>query len=356
MQPRAIVDIDLKALRHNFAQVKKYAPHSKILAMVKGNAYGHGMIPIAHALPEADFLGVARLEEALQLREAHVTRPIVLMNGVYDDAGLAQACKHKCHLVVHSLEQALLLWESQWKPEFVWLKIDTGMHRYGLSVTEAPKAYQRLRQKMTSDQLGWMTHFACSDNPAHALMSSQLSAFNAFTCEYSEIKSMANSAAIVQFPQTHAEVVRPGLMLYGVSPCSNQTAQAIGLQPVMTFHSEVVALHDLPVGATVGYSATWTAQRPSKIAVIPVGYADGYPQMMPSGTPVLINGRIVKTVGRVSMDTLTVDITDHPGVQRGDVVTLWGNGLPIESVAQSARLSVYAMLTGVTKRAEYRFI
>jgi alanine racemase len=356
MRAHAIADIDLAALRHNFARIKQLAPNSKVLAMVKGNAYGHGMIQVSQALSDADYLGVARLEEALQLREAQITRPIVLMSGVYDEAALQQACQHDCQLVVHSLEQIALLEKSRHRPAFVWLKIDTGMHRYGVAVDKAHQAHQRLLAILPKGQLGWLTHFACSDIPHHPMVLDQMARFQEITHGMSEPKSLANSAAILQYPAAHAEVVRPGLMLYGVSPRRNGTAAEDGLLPVMTLRSEVVALHQVPVGASVGYSATWRALRPSRLAVIPVGYADGYPQSIPNGTPVLVNGQHAKVAGRVSMDTLTVDVTDIANVQIGDSVILWGKGLTIETVAEYSKASVYGLLTGVTKRVEYRFL
>ncbi len=356
MHPCAIVDIDLTALRHNFARVKQLAPHCKILAMVKANAYGHGMIPVAHALPNADYFGVARLEEALALREAHVTRPIVLMSGVYDDTALRQVQHHQLHMVVHSLEQIELLKHSKYLPQYVWLKVDSGMHRYGVAVAEAKMAYEQLRKILPPGHLGWMSHFACSDIPDCPMVLEQIARFEAVTQNTEAPKSLANSAAILQYPETQYDVVRPGLMLYGVSPRQNRTAQEDGLLPVMTLRSEVVALHDVPTGGSVGYAATWHAPKPSRIAVVPVGYADGYPQTMPNGTPVLVRGHRAVIAGRVSMDTLTIDVTHLPDVAIGDAVVLWGKGLPVETIAQFIKGSVYGLLTGVTKRAEYRFL
>lgn len=354
MFTRAVAHINLAALQHNYRQVKRYAPYSKVMAMVKGNAYGHGMVPVAKALAQADYFGVATLEEAMTLRVEGIVQPIVLMSGVYEAEALATLVKLGCQMVIHTQEQLELLQRTRLIPTVLWIKVDTGMHRYGFNEAQARTAYEWLKAE-TRANLRWLSHFACADQAHSEHVAAQLQA-QQWLKAFAEPKSFANSAAIIQYPNSQAEVVRPGLMLYGASPCQQRSAEELGLLPVMTLRAKVVAVHELAAGEAVGYGATWRAQSRCKIAVVSLGYADGYPQAMPSGTPVLVRGQRACTVGRVSMDAMTIDVSEVPHVALGDEVTLWGDGLPVEAVADAAHGSVYGLLTGITQRAHYDFL
>lgn len=348
---RAIAEIDLANLRHNLGVVRKHAQGARILAMVKGNAYGHGMVTAAKHLRDVDYFGVACIEAALALRHSGVMQPIVLTTGFQNPNELKVLLDNQIEPVVFDSIHIKHLCQAEVEsPIRVWLKIDTGMHRLGFDHLEVAEAYEKLRSSSNVSEIVLMTHFACADQENNREVLEQFNRFISITENYDSPKSAANSGAILQYPNTILDIVRPGLMLYGVSPRLERTAEEDGLKPVMTFKSKIIGMHQLEVGDSVGYGSTWKALRPTKIAVVSAGYGDGYPQMAKEGTPVLVHGKTAFLSGRVSMDTMTVDVTDIEDVQLGDDVILWGEGLPIEKVAAAMDASPYALLTGITPR------
>jgi alanine racemase len=354
--------ISLDAWRRNLALLRRAAPKSRLLAVIKANAYGHGAIQAARALEAADAFGVARLGEGVELRQAGVTRPVVLMEGVFSDAELALALQHELDLVVHEPGQLQMLERAATAAgRVIWLKLDTGMSRLGFAPQDAAAAAARLRALPQLGDLRVMTHFACADEPGSPLTDRQRQRFDAALAEIARTGSrpmagLANSAAILDRPDTHGDWVRAGIALYGSSPFGGRSAASLGLEPVMTLGTRVIALRDLQPGDTVGYGATWRAARPTRLATIAAGYADGVPRHLPSGSPVLVDGRRVPLVGRVSMDMVTVDVTEHDDVHVGSEAILWGRGLPVDEVAAAAGTISYELLCGVTRRVAFEYL
>jgi alanine racemase len=345
--------ISRRAWQRNLALLRRTAPTSRMLAVIKANAYGHGAVEAARTL-SADAYGVARLGEGLELRAAGITAPIVLMEGVFSPDELSLALEHRFELVVHSRHQIDWL-ESRVttaavEPIVVWLKLNTGMNRLGFNKVEAPVVAMRLKTLKIVKEIRLMTHLATADESAHPLTARQLACFTAVSAEIPSLRSVGNSAGIIRGAKTQGDWVRTGIALYGCSPTSERTASELGLEPVMSLESEVIALRDLEVGESVGYGATWTAARHTRLAVIAAGYADGVPRGCPSGTPVLVAGHRVSLVGRVSMDMITVDVTDVPNVAIGDRVVLWGLGLAVDEIAKYAGTIGYELLCRVTAR------
>lgn len=352
MSRPAKLTIDLAALKFNLERVRAFAPHSSIIAMVKANAYGHGLIHAASALSSAEALGVACLEEALQLRDAGITQPIFLMEGIFQADELTEVAKHQLSLVVHHLPQVEMLEKTNvTTPLTVWLKINTGMNRLGLTLDDFPKVYERLNAlSYIRKPMGLMTHFAEADSKDPTATQNQIEIFERITKNYTGPRSLANSAAILKWPSAHVDWVRPGLMLYGASPFLDETGLDYGLQPVMTLSSRIIAINHLKKGDKVGYGGTWVAPHEMTIGVVGAGYGDGYPQFTENGAPVLVNQTICPLVGRVSMDMLTVDLREVPDAKIDDPVVLWGAGLPVETVAKCARTSAYELMTRMTRR------
>lgn len=351
------ITLNSVALRNNFARVRELAPNSKILSVVKANGYGHGAKWVAQTLSSSDGFGVAHIEEAKELRESGITQPIILLEGVFDQEELKLAIELKCDLVVHQLEQIELLERLQFDESFaVWLKINTGMNRLGFAIAEVDNSWQRLQACSSVKAVHLMTHFACADTAEAPLNDKQWNAFKPFIDQYEAVASAANSAATVQLPHAQLDWVRPGIMLYGSSPVEGKTAQALGLQPVMNFNARVIALQSVAAGESVGYVARWTAENDSLIAVISVGYGDGYPCHAPEGTPVLVAGQSVPLVGRVSMDMITVDVSHLPQVSVGDKVELWGDNLSVDEVASAVGTIGYELLCKVTERVRRTYL
>lgn len=348
------VEINIAGLLHNLNQVKAYAPGSKIIAMVKANAYGNGSSHVVPILAQQVYaFGVACLEEALAIRSLGVRTHCILFQGVFHPAEWQiVAANHLQSVVHHSLQLQWLLENPLPEKIKIWVKVDTGMHRLGFEPNEIYNILMLLSKcPWVDSEIGLITHLACADeidNPHNEL---QLKIFNSLKLPALNLqKSICNSAAIMSLPSAHAEVVRPGIMLYGVSPFRDQTGPELGLIPVMRFMSAITAIHHYPKGAYVGYGATWKATRPSVVGVVPAGYGDGYPRHIATGTPVWINGFKVPIVGRVSMDMLTIDLTDHPMLQIGDLVELWGENLPVEIVAKAAGTIAYELLCQFSPR------
>lgn len=344
--------IDLVALRHNLKRVRELAPNRSVIAMVKANAYGHGVVRVAQNLPKTEALGVASLEEGMKLREAGVTQPIVLMEGLFNPDELAEAARYAFTLVVHHLEHVEILEKAEITKAFsVWLKINTGMHRLGIDPAQTNEVYERLKKiKAIKQPIGLMTHFAQADAIESAVTLEQINLFQQATAHLEGPRSLANSAAIIAWPAALGDWVRPGLMLYGASPFPNKTGFDHGLKPVMTLSSRLIAITHVKKGGRVGYGGVWTAPEDMSVGVVGVGYGDGYPQFANNGTPLLVNGVKCPLVGRVSMDMLTVDLRNQPNAKIGDPVTLWGAGLPVELVAMHSNTSAYEILTRMTPR------
>lgn len=344
--------IDLAALQYNLERVHQLAPGRKVIAMVKANAYGHGIVRVAQALSNADAFGVASLEEGVMLREAGIIQPIVLMEGLFYPEELAEAARHDFTLVIHHMPCIEILENAGGVNRFnVWLKINTGMHRLGFDPCEVSKIYERLNSiQAVRKPIGLMTHFAEADAAGNSSTQHQIDLFNQLTASFSGPRSLANSAGIIAWPTAHGDWVRPGLMLFGASPMPNKTGLDHDLKPVMTLWSRIIAITHVKKGGKVGYGGTWTAPEEMDVGIIGVGYGDGYPQFAKNGTPVLINGIESQLVGRVSMDMLAVDLRKQPQAKIGDQVTLWGADLPVERVALHNNTSAYEILTRMTPR------
>jgi alanine racemase len=352
---RAVVDA--AALRHNLQQVRRVAPQSRVMAVIKANAYGHGMVPAAKALADADGFAVARLGEGLALRAAGLTNRILLLEGVFNAEQLAAAAQARFELMVHSAEQLELLEALSGDTQVTaWIKIDSGMNRLGFRLEDFAEAYARLRRnRHVHADPTLVTHLASADDRRAPQTKQQLEAFSAATVGLAGARSIANSAGVLAWPGARADWVRPGLMLYGVSPFPSGTGAELGLRPAMTLCTEVIAIKNVRAGETVGYGGAWTAPRDTRMAVVAAGYGDGYPRMSGAGTPVLVNGRRAALVGRVSMDMLTVDVTDVPAVAVGDPVVLWGSEIPVEEVAAHAKAIAWDLLCGVSQRVPVEF-
>jgi alanine racemase len=344
-------ELDLGALRHNVSVARQLAPHSKMLAVVKANAYGHGAPIIATALQsQVDALGVACLEEALELRDCGVTSPVLLLEGVFEETEISTAAQLGLWVTIGNEQQLKWLEDAKLTtPLHCWLKVDTGMNRLGVAPKQAGDCHRRLTASVNATtHIVTYTHFATADDVTSQKTHDQIARFDALSLD--ALRSAANSAGVLAWPQAHYEWVRPGYMLYGNSPLLVEHANARSLKPVMTLTSAVISVRDVPTGETVGYDATWIAERASKIATVAIGYGDGYPRQAPNGTPVLINGQRASLAGRVSMDMITVDVTDLPQVQLGDEVVLWGKGLSLAEVAHCANTIGYELTTRMPAR------
>jgi alanine racemase len=345
-------EISAAALRGNLARIRELAPSSRVMAVVKANAYGHGLVPTALCLADADAFAVARLEEALALRGAGVRKPIVLLEGVFNAEQLAEAARQSLEVVLHEEEQIALLEQFAGPHRFTaWLKIDTGMNRLGFRPAQVERALARLvALGERLHELRLLTHFASADERNSALTALQIERFGVLVGGRTHARSLANSAAVFALPEAHAQWVRPGLALYGVSPFADQVGASLGLQPAMRLLTTVIAVRDVRAGETVGYGATWRAARDSRVAIIAAGYGDGLPRALPNGTPVLVGERRAALVGRVSMDMIALDVTDAGAVRMGDIATLWGPELPVEEIAAHAGTIAYELLCGVSQR------
>jgi alanine racemase len=345
--------IRLSALRHNLALARRHAPKSKIWAVVKADAYGHGLVRVARALADADGYALLDLNEAVRLREAGISKPILLLEGVFQPADLALVDRHALAIVVHDLEQILMLERTRISSQIaVVLKLNTGLNRLGFAGAQIRTAYSRLEASGKAAAISLMTHFADADGASG--VAAQMVRFAEFTAGLKGEATLANSAAILRHPETHADWVRPGIMLYGCSPFADQSAKVLGLQPAMTLASEIIAVQELKPGDRVGYGGTFEARDAMRIGAVACGYADGYPRHAPGfpdrNTPIVVAGKRTATVGRVSMDMLCADLTAIPEARVGSPVTLWGEGLPADEVAASAGTVSYELLCALAGR------
>lgn len=350
MRPASAV-IDLAAVRHNLARARALAGQARIVAVVKADAYGHGAARILPALASAGMLGVACIEEALALREAGAVQPILLLEGVFAADELAACARHGFEVAVHEPGQLAMLEGARLdRPLTAWLKVDTGMRRLGFAPEAVRVAHPRLAACAAVGTIRLMTHFAHADTPADPMTSVQLERFADVTSGIEAERSLCNSAGLLAWPAAHGQWVRPGVLLYGVSPMAGRTGREEGLRPVMSLRTRLIAVREVRRGERVGYAGVWSAETDTRVGIAAIGYGDGYPRHAPSGTPVLVNGRPATLAGRVSMDMLAIDLADQPRARVGDPVLLWGEGLPVETVAAHAGTIAYELLCGVTRR------
>jgi len=339
----ASIQIDGEALRHNLGRVKAYAPSSKVMAVIKANAYGHDVLTAANFLADADAFAVAMPAEAVALRRAGVTKALVVLQGFANQEELKLCARYELQPVVHQLWQAEMLYTASRFSLDVWLKIDTGMHRLGVSLDVVDEAYQTLKSSATVHSIQFMSHFANADDPDHSLNNIQLESFLKVISKYNAGCSIANSAAIVSNANSHLEWVRPGIMLYGTSPLLECSAEELDLKPVMQFETRLAAIQQVRKGEAIGYGSTWQCPEDMPVGVVAAGYGDGYPRHAPSGTPVWINEHLCPSVGRVSMDSICVDLRGVDA-RHGDRVVLWGRELSVDTVARHAGTISYEVL------------
>jgi alanine racemase len=353
-----VATVDLTALRHNYLLAKQCAPQRRAFAVVKANAYGHGAREAVTALQEiADGFAVACLEEAEEVRLSAPDARILLLEGCFEPAEYLRAAELGLDVAIQDQRQAdWLLAADLPRPLNVWLKLDSGMHRLGFTLEDLRQCHARLKGQAPVGELNLISHFACADERGHVLTELQLERYSELLTLAFDNCSLANSAAVLTLPQAHMAWIRPGIMLYGATPFAELSAQELGLRPVMTLTGALIAVRDVPEGESVGYGASWVAQRASRIGTVSCGYADGYPRTAPFGTSVVIRGQRVPLAGRVSMDMLAVDLTDLPQAQLGDAVELWGAQLPIDELAQACGTIGYELLTKVTGRVPRRYV
>ncbi len=354
--------IDTAALTHNVNVIRQYAAHQDIWIMVKANAYGHGMLAVARALaPLVTGFGVARIDEALLLCQQKIVKPILLLEGYFSLAELEQIAKLQLHTVVHSIAQLELIEQYNAKqhkdlsaPISVWLKIDTGMHRLGFLPEQVSEVIERLTLcESVAKPLNFMSHFSSADEKDSDFTKAQISLFEKMTKGLAGKKSIAASSGCFNWPTSLYDAVRPGISVYGISPMEALNGQDLGLKPVMSMTSSLIAVRDVAKGGKVGYGASWQAKSDTRLGVVAMGYGDGYPRLAPTGTPMLVNGRKVPIVGRVSMDMITVDLGANATDKVGDEVILWGEGLPVEEVARHIGTLGYELVTQIMPRVKY---
>lgn len=356
MRP-AYAQIDLAALRANFRLAKQLSV-GQTLAVLKADAYGHGAVACARALVDiADGFAVASVEEALELRQAGITIPILLLEGFFHPSELDEIAHHQLTSVVaytQQLAQIVAFQNTRPRPMSVWLKVDTGMHRLGFDPSDLYQAWQQLQQLPLITAQCVMTHLSCADELDNPLTEQQLQLFRRVTHGIRGQVSVVNSAGLLGWPDARDGWARPGLMMYGISPFSRQHPVADTLRPVMHLRSQIMAMRELPAGEAIGYGGRFVTQRTTKIGVVAIGYADGYPQHAPDGTPVMVNGHRCPLAGRVSMDMLTLDLTDHPNPYCGAPVELWGGSISVAQLAKTNQTSAYELLCRV-KRVTRRY-
>ena len=357
--PRPIqASLDLSALENNL-QVARRATSARIMSAIKADGYGHGLMRAAEALAETDGYALLDLQDAVRLREAGFRQTILLLEGCFSAEELPVIAEYGLTCVIHSQWQIALLdaypgpMKSGKGTLDVWLKVNSGMNRLGFSPPQVAQAMEKLNRHRAVREITLMTHFANADEPRG--IAEPLALFNEIASHYRVARSLANSAALLRYPEAHGDWVRPGIMLYGASPFAPDmgeqfSAQELGLQPVMTLNSRIIATRELRAGDEVGYGALFRADHAMRIGIVACGYADGYPRHATNGTPILVDGQRTQTLGRVSMDMLCVDLSSLPEADVGSPVVLWGAGMPIEEVARSAGTISYELMCALTTR------
>lgn len=357
MTPAAVAVIRAEALRENLKRVRQLAPGFRVLAVIKANAYGHGLVAVARILDDAEAFAVARLEEATELRHAGITKRVVVLGGFVSADEAAACVQWRLDCVIHSIEQVEVIEQLTVQPSAdLWIKVDTGMGRLGIEPDALPEVRARLaRCTAGGSRLKLMSHLASADDPEAPGTARQLAWFEQLSGDWKEDVSIANSAAILQsrLPPAPAGAqawVRPGLMLYGVSPLPGVSSRSLGLRPAMSFETRLISVRRLPRGRHVGYGGEWQATRDSVVGVAAAGYADGYPWHLPRGTPVVVNGFRAPVIGRVSMDMISIDLTEGPDCRAGDRVVLWGDDPPVGTIAAHAGTISYELLAAMSPR------
>lgn len=354
MARNTVARIDLSALRHNLNRIRKLVPDSRVMAVVKADAYGHRLDLCISALSDADMLAVATLDEARAIRMLGNGMPVLLLEGFTDRGDLAEIRSLGLEIVVHHESQLAALEAHDEKvASRLWLKLDSGMHRLGFPLDTAELLHRRLRTLPGVEEVVLMTHLACADQADHPLNLRQIERFDRLAVGIDAQCSLANSAAILNLPAVHRDWVRAGILLYGISPLATGHAGDFGLKPVMTLKTRLIAVNRVPGGETIGYGARFTADRDMIVGTAAIGYGDGYPRSAPDGAPVLVNGQRTRLIGCVSMDMITMDLSDQPDAKVGDPVILWGEGLAVEEVARIAGTIPYELVCRVTRRVRY---
>ena len=347
--------VSAAALRSNYATAQRAARGAKVYAVVKANAYGHGVERVARALARADGFGTVELEGAVAMRERGFAQPILLLEGFFETSELPVIAAHDLAVVVHSEEQLRMLEGARpAKPLDVFFKINTGMNRLGFTVGSARRMLERLQAARVTRSITLMSHFATADGPPG--VEEAMRRFEEATRGIDLPKSLANSAAIFAHPRSHADIARLGIALYGATPFAERTAESLGVKPAMTLASQVIAVQELAAGESIGYGATFRCDQALRVGAVACGYADGYPRHAPTGTPVVVGGVRTKTVGRVSMDMMMVDLSAIPDARVGTPAVLWGEGLSIDEVAVSAGTVGYELMCALAPRVPVRSV
>ena len=353
MPRQTFANINLAAVLHNYHQAQQAAPHSKTMAVIKADAYGHGMLPVAQYLQDVtDGFAVAFIDEAIALREHGITQPILVLEGAHQPIDFTLALEHDLWMVVHQPEQVSWLLDADEPIPTLWFKVDTGLHRLGLTLAQLEHALASLPESATENAV-LMGHFACADDPSNAFNALQMERLNHIASTYQMPISMANSPAIAADPSSYGAWNRLGIALYGAQPMNRAAQQncSLVLQPAMQLTAAIIGLRSIKQGEGVGYGQTWHASRDSVIATLAIGYGDGYPRHAPTGTPAWLHGQRIPLVGRVSMDMITFDVTDViEQVNIADNVELWGQHLSVTEVAEHVNTINYELLTRVSPR------
>jgi alanine racemase len=348
-----LATIDTGALQHNLNQARRLAQYSRVMAIVKADAYGHGLLTCCNALKEADAFGLLDLGDAISLREAGFSQPICLLEGFFSKDELPQIVENNIESVIHSDWQLDVLENMPQELSLnVWLKIDTGMNRLGFPPDQYKSVLNRLSKQKCVRNISVMTHLADADQRKNPKTALQLKEFLSLTESTDSERSMANSAAILAHPDCYFDWVRPGIMLYGSSPLVDVSASSLNLRPVMSLESEIISIKTCQKDDAVGYGSSWRCQQDMKVGVVACGYGDGYPRHAPSGTPVMVAGKLTQLIGRVSMDMITVDLRGVDAAKIGSPVELWGRNVDIDIVAEMAGTISYELLCGVTERVK----
>jgi alanine racemase len=333
----------------NNLRVARSTTSSRLMSAIKADGYGHGLLRAAEALAATDGYALLDIQDAVRLREAGFRQPILLLEGFFSEEELPVIAGHDLACVIHSAWQLAMLEAYPGRGTLdVWLKVNSGMNRLGFAPQQVAQAMERLRSHRAVRDITLMTHFANADEARG--VAEPLALFNEIAAPYRVGRSLANSAALLRYPETHGDWVRPGIMLYGASPFADVSAKQLGLKPAMTLGSRIIATQQLRAGDEVGYGALFRAEHAMRIGIVACGYADGYPRHAPTGTPILVDGQRTGTLGRVSMDMLCVDLSALPQADVGSRVVLWGDGMPIEEVARAAGTVSYELMCALTDR------
>ncbi|NUF27253.1 alanine racemase [Gilliamella bombicola] len=357
----AVIEVSRQSVIHNVEYLKKIAPNSQLVAVIKANAYSHGIEEIAQLLADkVDYFGVSRLAEAIQLRNTGINTPIVALEGFFPHDDMWDLINFNVQPAIHSKWQIDVLQSSPLEKQIItWFKIDTGMHRLGFCLDEAKEEFYRLANcSVVCKPINIMSHFSSADDLTSKQTLKQIECFDQFIASIDDKSligkcSIAASGGTLAWPMAQRDVVRPGIALYGVSPFDAPIAD---LKPAMTFKSELIAVRKHKQGESVGYGQTWCCEQDTQLGVVAMGYGDGYPRSIPQNTPVLINGRKVPIVGRVSMDMIVVDLGIDSLEKPGDEVIFWGPDLPVEEIAKHTGISAYELITRLTSRAKIHYI